>query len=445
MGDVPGQTRTKATHRRVRPPEHSARPTPTGPRLVRPMLLLSACLAASGSLAACGHGPSDATTLLRGAAGVTVVSAAGVPHPGVDGERLTVGETVRTSGTDSALVTGRRVTTLGRSTTVGIADRSRYLLDAGTVVVDHHHGPGIRVDAGPVSVEDLGHTAVRIERGFAVRVAVFDGGSATVSASERSTAVPALHEMDVPGASLPAASTPLALRDDTLDTIAAAALVRADGTLNGRAATLDRTGAAVVPAALVRALPTAPPSTALSERVLPVAIARADRGTPLAGAYARATELRTDGGSWAVVAALMDAKVDAVQQQLDQLLAGASGVLGGLPATARQDAGAVAVAALLSAAAPAGTTPASVAPGTGATSAPPRGGVSAPPPVPSPVPTPSPIPPPLVQTLITTITGLLPHGGASAPPAPTTPRPAPTPTPSGGLLGGVLGSLLGAG
>ncbi|MGH3745291.1 MAG: hypothetical protein ACRDTP_10570 [Mycobacteriales bacterium] len=443
-----GQTRTKVTHRRVRVPGRPVHPTSIHRLRARPVLL-ALCLAGSAaSLTACGHGPSDATTVLRGATGVTVVSAAGVPHPGAEGEHLTVGETVRTTRTDTALVTGRRVTTLGPSTALDIADRSHYLLDAGTIVVDHRHGPDARVDAGPVTVEHIGATSVRIERGFAVRVAAFDGGAATVSASERSTLVPALHEIDVPGASLPSSPTPLALRDDALDTVAAPALVAGDQSLDHRAAALDLAGGSMVPAALIRSLPAALTSTTMSERVLPVAIARADRKAPLAGAYARATELRAEGGSWGVIAALMGANIGAVQQQLDELLANAPAALT-LPATATGDSGASAVTALLSAAAPATAAPTPAAPTPAATavaaaSAPPSGGGSSPAPGRSPSPTPTPTP--LVQTLINTVTGLLPHGGAGAPAAPSRPAhgPSPAPTASGGLLGGVLGSLLGA-
>lgn len=440
-GYVRGQTRTKATHRRGRDPVEDRRPAArarsTTRRGVRPVLLAVCVAGSAASLAACGHGPSDATTSLRGATGVTVVSASGVAHPGVDGERLTVGETVRTTTSDSALVTGGRITTLGPSTAVGIADRSHYLLDAGTVVIDHRHGRDARVDAGPVTVDDIGATAVRIERGFAVRVAVFDGGSAAVTASERSTTVPALHEIDVPGASLPAAPSPLALRDDALDTVASPALVAADVALDRRAAALDRAGGATVPAALIRTLPAAPVATALSERVLPVAIARADGSAALASAYARAEELRAGGGSWGVVAALLGARVAAVQQQLDALLTTPVAALG-LPAGTAGAAGTSAVTAVLAAAAPHSGSSASVAaaPATSSPAAPGRG-TSAPP---------APSSTPLVQTLIDTVTGLLPHGGAGttpSPAAPSTSGPAPAPTAPGGLLGGVLDSLLG--
>lgn len=409
MGGVSRQKRTKAT-------------------------LLAVCLAGSAaSLAGCGHGPSDATTVLRGDTGVTVVTN-GVSHAGVDGERLVIGESVRTTTADSALVTGGRVTLLGPSTALDIAGRSHYVVDAGTVVLDRRRGPDARVDAGPVTVERVGATAVRIERGFAVRVAVYDGGSAVVSASERSMTVPALHEIGVPGASLPSMPAPMALRDDALDTAAAPALVSADVTLDRRATAMDRAGGAAVAAALIRTLPAAPTATAVSERVLPVAIARADDSAPLTDAYARTTALRAGGGSWGVVAALVDAKIAAVQQQLDALLAGRTLALE-LPAGSGGDGGA-AVTALLAAAAPA---PASAAPEPGVPSpmVSPEGGV---------IPTPSPTPPspPLVQSLVNTITGLLPQPSSSSAP-PEAPRPAPAPAASGGLLGGVLGSLLGVG
>ncbi|HEX7355696.1 MAG TPA: hypothetical protein VF288_12805 [Mycobacteriales bacterium] len=414
-------------------------------------MALVLCLAAPVlGLASCGH-RADATTVLRGAVGVTIVSPDGVPHPAVNGEHLHVGETVRTTTSDTALVTGRRVTTLGPATAVAIADRSHYLLDGGTVVLDQRKGPSARVDAGPVTVDHVGATAVRIERGFAVRVAVFDGGSAAVSASERTVTVPALHEIDVPGASLPAAPAPLALRDDVLDQVAAPALVAEDVALDQRAAALDRPGGTVVPAALVRSLPAAPAATAPSERILPVAIARADRTAPLTVAYADATELRSGGGSWAVVASLLDAKLAAVQRQLDDLLTTPPAGLT-LPAGVTGNAGASAVAALLAAAAPGPSAAQTPGAGTGAGSPGPAGSPGGRPsaPVPAPTPTPTPTPAPLVQTLVSTVIGLLPHGGATTPtapasPAPATPSPSPQPSAAGGLLGGVLGSLLGGG
>ncbi|HEY5336414.1 MAG TPA: hypothetical protein VIJ71_10405, partial [Mycobacteriales bacterium] len=168
--------------------------------------------------------------------------------------------------------------------------------------------------------------------------------------------------------------------------------------------------------------------------------ARADRSAPLAEAFAHTTELRSDGGSWGVVAALVDAKLAAVQQQLDALLASPARALA-LPAGTAVDGGGAAVSALLAAAAPApaGTAPAfgrSSEPGASSQTAPSDGGGA-------PTPTPSSIP--LVQTLVNTVTGLLPHPGSTPAPSASTPRPAPSASAGGGLLGGVLGSLLGSG
>lgn len=439
-GRVPGHDEAMAGQKRTNPARRHA---------LRAAAATVLAATAVPALAACGHGPSDATTTVRGAAGVTVVGPDGRAHPAVEGEHLLVGDTVETTTTASALLTGGRVTTLGPATTLDLAGRSHYVLAAGEVVVDHRHGPGADVVAGPVDVGDLGRTAVRIERGFAVRVAVYDGGSARVSAGEGSATVPALHEVDVPGASLPTAPAPLALRDDALDTAAAPALVAADRVLNGRAAALDRAGAAV-PAALVRVLPAAPPATPLSLRLLPVAIARAD---PAAGSgqggvgpvYVRARQLRTEGGSWGVVAALVGAPVAAVQQQLDALLTQPGTALT-LPAVAAGSGGAAAVAAVLAAAAPPATGSAPrPAPAPAAPTTAPSVGVPVSVPTKGPVP-PSPTPTPPVQSLLGTVLGLLPIGT----PGPPSPSPAPgpgrsAPTPGGGLLGGVLGGLPGRG
>jgi hypothetical protein len=393
-------------------------------------LLALVLLGTASGLSACGHGPSDAVTTLRGAADVTVTTAAGVTAAAVDGERLAVGDVVRTAGSRTALLTGGRITTLGADTAVLIAARSRYVLSDGTLVLDRRDGAPATVDAGPVTVDQIGHTAVRVEEGFAVRVAVYDGGTAQVSASQRSVTVPALHEVDVAGTSLPTAVPPLALRDDALDAVADPDLVAGDIALVSRSAVLDSPAGASLSARLADLVPTVLPaasvvaaqtSAPLSERVLPIAIARA-AGGDVASRFAQADALRAAGGSWAVVAGLVGAGVTAVENQISVLAAAVPSA--GLPPVAV--AGTTPLGGGTIVAGGSGPTP--VASPSAAGDAPARSStpVAARPPA-------SATPVPSVTTTVTgllgTVLGLLAPSSSSAPRATAT---------STGLLGGLL-------
>jgi hypothetical protein len=88
----------------------------------------------------------------------------------------------------------------------------------------------------------------------------------------------------------------------------------AGASLSARLADLVPT---VLPAASVVAAQTSAP---LSERVLPIAIARA-AGGDVASRFAQADALRAAGGSWAVVAGLVGADVTAVENQISVLAA----------------------------------------------------------------------------------------------------------------------------
>jgi hypothetical protein len=424
-----------------------------------PVLVVALGLLGTSTLAACG-GSSSAGTTLRGAAGVTVVAADGSTHPGVNGEQLTAGESVRTTSSLAAVVTGGRVTTLGPSTSLDLLAPNALQLDQGTVVVDRRHGSDLTLTAGPVTVSDLGRTAVRVERGFAVRVAAYDGGDATLTAGQRSATLSALHEFDVPGSSLPATSTPLALRDDALDAIGSPDLVAVNEALVQRAAGLDAPSAAgaaaAVRSAVLHVLPAADTTVAdtalpLSERVLPVAIARADPGAAPAAAYSTVSTLRAEGGSWGVVAALVGASLANVQQQITDLIDTPIDSAALTTPTPTASAPADGLQVLLAAAATPSVVPtAPVATATTAAAVTPSASPSATRTV-TPTPTPTPTTTPLLTGLLGGVLGLLPHASTSSPSSTRSAAakaevasPTPTPTPSSsvttraGLLSGLL-------
>ncbi|HVV30161.1 MAG TPA: hypothetical protein VHC41_04715 [Mycobacteriales bacterium] len=291
-------------------------------RVARATGLAACCLLLAAGLGGCGGSVSDAVTELK-TAGATVVGPGGARHVGVAGERLLVGDSVIASESVAVLQTGGRVTTLAPRARLHLNGRSDYALVSGSVVVDRRRGPDLTLSAGPVTVQDIGRTAVRLQRAFSVRLAVYDGGNATVGAAERTLAVPALHQVVIPGDSLPSTVAPLALDDDQLDRAADPALVTADTALRNRAAGLDGPGGAPVSAALPAFVPTVLPaasvvaasSAPLSERVLPIAIATAAPGDHVQ-AYDRTRALRGSGGSWGVVAALVGSPVAGVQRQI---------------------------------------------------------------------------------------------------------------------------------
>jgi len=325
-------------------------------RRVRAALATAVVLGCAAGLGACGPQRGDAVTVLTAASGAFVADPAGVEHPALEGERLRAGERVRSTTGRPVLGTGGRRTTLAPASALVLTAPSEYALSFGALVLDRRRGPAVVLHAGQVQISELGRTAVRVERGFSVRVAVYGGGGAAVRVAARGRALPALSEVIIPGASLPAQPAPLALRDDLLDVVADPPLVADDVALRRRADGLDGPGGAVVATGLRAALPRVLPaalvapngSAALSERVLPVAIATSARGSRPAQAYDTVRSIRSAGGSWGVIAALVGAPLGAVEGAITALA-------DAVPAPAGADpAGAAAAAAGATPGAPAG-------------------------------------------------------------------------------------------
>jgi len=142
----------------------------------------------------------------------------------------------------------------------------------------------------------------------------------------------------VPDGGLPGRVTPLVLTPgDPYERALAADLVLADEALSDLARRLDAPGRALdaVRAAALSDLPqsraaltpaattdAATPAAPASEGALAYLLARAGNGDAVADRFTEVRTLRGDGGSWGVVATLVDTPVSAVAALLDDLLAG---------------------------------------------------------------------------------------------------------------------------
>ncbi|MHB8339823.1 MAG: hypothetical protein ACYDB7_01450 [Mycobacteriales bacterium] len=365
------------------------------------------------ALGGCARSSGPTATILGNATGSSVITPGGQAHPGVDGEILVAGDTVLSGSGMPTLEDSGRTTTLAPDTSLHLVSAARYDLLTGQLVVVRRQGPDLAVAAAGVLVDRLGNGAVRVARGFAVRVAVYDGG-VRVTAGASATSVPALHEILVPGDALPTAAFPLALSDDALDRVADPGLVTEDITLNSAAAAVDAEASLgpVAEAGLLRATSATfvHPllGEPLSERLLPLAIARSGPG-PVALRYAVARQYRQQGGSWAVVTDLLDAQLSSVESVLASVEDAAANPPSG-PVLALSG------AQLGASPGPAAT----IATGAGPAPAPGPSASPTPGPRPTPSTTPAPSPSPSagpVQQVLDIVTGLVsPSPLASAPP-----------------------------
>lgn len=415
---------------------------------------VTAALVVSG-----GASASAATTVVRHPRAATIVHANGLTSPARDDVHLRAGDVLRTAADGFAtLVTAGRLEYVAGGSSVLVRDGERQQLRAGAMVADLRSGPSLDVLVSGSTVRAVRGDVVRVEHGFTVRIGALAGDVLVRSPAGRSATVPALHQVRITADALPDdAPAPLALVDDEAERATNLPVV-VDDILLQRWAVGAAADTAAQPrlVAAVAAFPPAkdpatqclpPPTAPVSERVLPVAIARSShQRMGLGDRYGRALCDRAEGGSWGVVAHLMEtnavrtlAQVDALQS--DRLLA--LGALTGVPRAIVAEPGAPATGA---AGAPAVSTPRSgptTAPDTsgGSRTRPPSTGPSTPPagggapsPVPSPVPTP-PLPDTgVIGDLVGAVAGVL--------PAAPQPVPAPPGSSSGGNQSGT--GLLGA-
>ncbi|HVA60818.1 MAG TPA: hypothetical protein VNG13_09840 [Mycobacteriales bacterium] len=385
-----------------------------GPRTTRFTL---AGLLAGAALTSCATPARDLPTRLAHVSATRILDRAGHVSAAFTGELLSPGDAVETGpGGAAILATGGRQVWLGPDAELSVLDGADQLLDHGTVLVDGRAGPTLDVGVGDLHVVTGTGSGVRVERSYAIRIGVLVGSATVTSGSGREVTVPALHQITAPGLTLPAVPPfPLQLTDDAAERTVAPQLVADDLLLGQEAQAIDAGGTGTgVETAAGRLLPvgfvTVVPSQA-SETVLPLLVAEtaATGAGGLAQRYAAALVLRSDNGSWGVIAHLFGTTALRAGAALQALL-GTAGV-----STVSAAQGPLAVP---------GSGPAPGAPSVRPSGV--RGGP--PPPSPSPSsssgpgpassPHPSPSPTGSVNQLITTVTGLLP---ALPTPAPTLP------------------------
>lgn len=290
---------------------------------------LALVLLAGVVAAALRPGTASASTVLHRGDGVVVELADGSTEPLAVGEQVTRGATVRAGRDGAVLRTRGRDTWLGGGTAVTVVDGARQELREGFVMVDARRGPGLSVSTPAAEVSTPSGTVSRIERGELLRVGAYSGEPLQVRAAGRraTTDVARAYQVQVPEGGLPGRTTPLVLTPgDAYERALATALVAADEALRAVAERLDADGrpGTIVQQAVFSDVPSAPalaPGAPRSEQALAYLLARAADDRDLRDRYARVRELRADGGSWGVVALLVDAEVAEVAGLLDVLLA----------------------------------------------------------------------------------------------------------------------------
>jgi hypothetical protein len=292
--------------------------------------LLAVVLLAAVGVAALRTDTASAETVLARGADVVLDLVDGTSRQAVEGERVPRGATVRAGRTGAELQTRGREVHLGGYAAVTVLDGARQVLRAGFVMVEARRAPGLelRTDAGIVTSAD--GSLVRVDGGSLVRIGVLRGDAAAVRAVDRQATaeVPTYFQVQVPAGGLPGSPTPFVLTPgDEYERVLAADLVRADEDLNALASRLDSGGpvGAVVLTALRAEVPAGPvPASGApsSEGALGFLLAQAASvpDADLAARYERVRELRGAGGSWGVVAAIVDAEVGGVGAALNALL-----------------------------------------------------------------------------------------------------------------------------
>ena len=257
------------------------------------------------ALPACGATPlRDEPVVLSDVRNAWVVSG-GTRRPAAAGEKLAKRDLVRTDadGTVTLVVRQRRVV-LGGATDAVVPDGATVeLVGTGALLVDRREGPGLTVRVGDTSIDNVGAGALRVERSLSVHIAGLSAGARVRTVTGQRLDLAPLYQVGVPGRSLPRTALPLQLRNDAWERAVVADLLADDDRLNDLARSIDAPGPPVVPVAYRRAAAARP-----SDLVLADAIGRAAaRDEPgRRSAASRARLLRSEGGSWGVVARLLD-------------------------------------------------------------------------------------------------------------------------------------------
>ena len=380
---------------------------------------IAVLVAATLSLFVVGGDPASAPTYVTSAHAAAIDLPDGSSVLATIGARLDNGAILRTLTRDGSA----RLTTDGRDVYVGglsnvvVRDGVHQVLERGLVMIDTRSGPPLtletRIGAGTVTVPQ--GALARVEQNVAtLRLGAYEGAP-TITAAERSASatVPPLHQVRIPYGGVPEPATALALtvKDgvyDRWEQRLVAHLVQADVDLNSFATGLNGVDGVYV----LNAAPASLRTTNLigrtrGEHALAVAVAQTARlHRDVRANLAQVERDRGDGGSWGVVAAIVQARVTDVTSVLGSSLDDPGSVNGTLAGGLLDDGSGF----------PGGSSP--EATGTGGSGG---GGGATPTPTVSPHgPTPTKGP---VEEAIEEVGKLLPT------PAPT-PTPTPTPSPS---------------
>jgi hypothetical protein len=263
---------------------------------------------------------TSAQTVLGAVKNARIVSPTGAIRLAAAGDRLLAGEVVVTGhGGSAELITRHRRTLLGGLAALAVVNGGRQQLRTGTAVVDSLDGPGLALDLSGDVVTIPRGSATEAARGPSTRVGALAGPATITSTSGRRLALPSLSQAVLSGDALPAGATPLQLTDSVNEDSVVPSLVRDDIALNALARGIDTTGrstARVVEASWTGTTQPVPNSASRSERVLPVLIADSTHGGTAQQRYDDAIAWRTAGGSWGVVLHLLSGHATAVETTL---------------------------------------------------------------------------------------------------------------------------------
>ena len=411
--------------------------------------LLAIVLLGAVGFASLSTSTANADTLLVSGADAVLVLADGTTSRAVVGEVVPRGATLQAGGTGAVLATLDRRVHLGQATTVTVVDGDSQILRDGFVFVDATEGPGVAMTTEAAAITTRDDSLVRVDAGPLLRVGVFAGPAASVRAEGRraATDVPRYYQVQVAQAGLPGEPTPLLLTGDRYERDLARDLYDADRDLNALADRLGTAGQAGPVVLSVRTAALTGPETAavagmpVNDRALIFLIATALGGDdPLADRDARVAALRTAGGSWGVVAAIVETSPNDVSAVLGRLLlpvvpvlASAPLVLSGLTEPSTTPASAPSSGSATGTAGPSSNGSNGSAPVPGGASEPTAPSDSLPEtmplpdpdPLPDPMPSPPPSPPPSgvtpVDLVVDTVIGILTPEPEPEPTSPATP------------------------
>jgi hypothetical protein len=268
--------------------------------------------------------PATADTYLSAVRDAAVVLPGGSTVTATEGMRVPEGAVLRTGSVGGATLrtAGRDVYVGGRSA-VRVVDGVHQRLELGQVMVDTRNGPRLSLltPAGAVGVADS--SLARVEEGAKLRLGVFAGTARlTATGRQATTVVHALYQAKAAYGAVGETPTPLALNDDAWERQLAPGLVTADLDLKALARGLSGPDGQLVlqgASARLRAVPTT--SVDRGEQALAVAVAQSSTDRDQVLALTQVQAYRAAGGSWGVVAALVSARVSAVSALLDGVLA----------------------------------------------------------------------------------------------------------------------------